>query len=220
MENNGIKLVEMTPEQAAEFEAFKMDKELKEKTKQQLNEREKYKIMIDDYISGVFPNLQTCSKTIANVKREVIDTFKAAIELKTELFNVKDEQRSHTFTHRNGTMRIMVGNYTADGYADTVNEGVAIVKEIVSSLAKDEQSQALTTAILKLLSKDQKGSLKPSRVLQLKQMAIQLHNDRLSEAVTIIEEAYQPTISKTFIRAEMKNADGAWVNVPLGITEA
>ena len=40
------------------------------------------------------------------------------------------------------------------------------------------------------------------------------------EGVRIIEEAYQPVISKQFVRAEMKNEDGMWVTIPLGMTEA
>lgn len=220
METNEIKLVEMTPEQAAEFEQFKMDKAQKDLVNQQLAERKKYKGMIDEYINTVYPKIQECSKRLSEVKKEIIETFQTAIKLKSELFSVKEEQRSHTFSNNDGTIRIMVGNYTTDGYADTATEGIAIVKEVVSSLAKDPESQALVTGILKLISKDQKGNLKPSRVIQLKQMALELSNKRLIEGVSIIEEAYKPQISKLFIRAEYKDEDMAWVNIPLGITEA
>ena len=40
------------------------------------------------------------------------------------------------------------------------------------------------------------------------------------EGVRIIEEAYQPAVSKRFVRAEMKDGDGMWVAIPLGMTEA
>ncbi|MGC8825367.1 MAG: DUF3164 family protein, partial [Bacteroidales bacterium] len=109
---------------------------------------------------------------------------------------------------------------TTDAYRDTVNEGIAIVKEAIVGMAKDDDSRALVEAILKLLSKDQKGNLKASRVLQLRQLADRIGNERLIEGVKIIEESYQPQITKTFIRAEYKNESGAWVSIPLGMTEA
>ena len=45
-------------------------------------------------------------------------------------------------------------------------------------------------------------------------------DERFMEGVQIIEEAYQPAISKQFIRAEIKNDNGAWIAIPLGMTEA
>jgi len=78
----------------------------------------------------------------------------------------------------------------------------------------------LIETILKLLSKDKKGTLKPSRVLQLEQLGNQLGNEKFLEGVRIIKEAYKPLESKSYIRAEYKDETGSWVNVPLGMTEA
>jgi hypothetical protein len=220
MDTKTIELVEMTPEQKAEFEAFKAAKEQKEKAENIKKERENYKLMVDNYIMEQFPVLKECSENIARCKKSVMDTFMTAIELKSELFKVENDQQSHTFTSIDGKFRIIVGNYSNDGYADTVNEGIAIVKEVVSSMAKDDESRALVEAILKLLSKDQKGTLKASRVIQLRQMAEQLGNDRLIEGVRIIEDSYQPTASRTFIKAAFKNDNKEWESIPLGISEA
>ena len=148
-----------------------------------------------------------------------MDSFVGALAMKADLFGVKDDQLSHTFTNSTSTRRISLGYYTTDGYRDTVAEGIAIVKEVVGSMAKDAQSRAMVDAILKLLSKDQKGNLKPSRVIQLRRMAEDLGNNRLLDGVRIIEDSYQPTISKIYVKAEYKNQDGAWENVPLGMTE-
>lgn len=74
--------------------------------------------------------------------------------------------------------------------------------------------------VLRLLARDAKGTLKASRVVQLRKIAEETKSDRFMEGVQIIEEAYQPAISKQFIRAEEKNENGAWVCVPLGMTEA
>ena len=91
---------------------------------------------------------------------------------------------------------------------------------VVCILSRRNESRILVNAVLKLLSRDQQGNLKASRVLQLRKMADELNNERFAEGVRIIEEAYQPAESKQFIRAEYRNESGAWVNIPLGMTEA
>lgn len=220
METNHIELVEMTPDQKAEFEAFKAAKIQKEEEQRKLDERKKYKSMIDEYIDELFPSLQELSKEMAVTKKKVIETLTTAMDLKSDLFNVKSDQKSHTFTNSEGSKRIMIGNYQTDGYRDTVNEGIAIVREVVGSLAKDDESKAMVNGIMRLLSKDKKGTLKASRVLELEAMAVELSNERLIEGVRIIKESYLPTVSKIFVKCEYKDETNAWCNLPLGITES
>lgn len=43
---------------------------------------------------------------------------------------------------------------------------------------------------------------------------------RVLRGVRIIEESYQPEVSKKFIRAEIKDKNGMWKCVPLGMTES
>ena len=74
--------------------------------------------------------------------------------------------------------------------------------------------------VLKLLAKDAKGTLKAQRIIQLRKIADNSGNDRFIEGVRIIEEAYNPIPSKTYVQAQVKNAMGAWENIPLGITES
>jgi hypothetical protein len=50
-------------------------------------------------------------------------------------------------------------------------------------------------------------------------MAEDSGNDRFMEGVKIIEESYQPTVTKKYIRAEYKNEKGAWVIIPLSMTD-
>lgn len=40
------------------------------------------------------------------------------------------------------------------------------------------------------------------------------------EGVRIIEESYQPEVSKQFIRAEIRDNNGMWKPIPLGMTES
>jgi hypothetical protein len=124
------------------------------------------------------------------------------------------------FTNTKGNKRILLGQYTVDNYDDTVNEGITKVREFIGSLAKDKESGMLVKAILKLLAKDQKGNLKASRVMQLSKMAQESGSEAFIDGVRIIQESYRPIVSKYYVRAEYKNENGKWINVPLGMTEA
>lgn len=111
------------------------------------------------------------------------------------------------------------GVNSIDGYRDTVEDGIAMVKGYIESLAKDDATKSLVNAVLRLLSRDGQGNIKASRVLQLRKMAEDSGDDTFLEGVRIIEEAYQPTVTKKYIRAEYKDANGAWRIIPLGMTD-
>lgn len=222
-ENKNMTAVEMTAEEKAQFEAFKREQERKQKMQERKDNREAYSQLVDEQIETAIPELQSLSEQIATVKRTVFGNFKEVLRMKEEVMHMsrKGGQFSHTFTNSTSTMRLTLGANTIDSYRDTAEDGIAMVKEYITSLAKDDETQLLVDTILRLLSKDQQGNLKASRVLQLKQMADQTGNERFIEGVQIIMEAYQPTTTKQYIRAEVKDADtGAWRAIPLSVTDA
>ncbi len=213
-------LVQMTSQERAEFEAFRAQKLKKEAEAKAKEDRETYKQLVEDSINEAFPRLWAISESLKAEKQEILDLFKTAIEMKVGIFGIKSEQMSHTFSNLEGTRRITVGKYVTDGYADTVNEGISMVTEALQNLGKDDNSRSLVKAVLKLLSKDSKGTLKASRVLQLRRMADESGIQRFIDGVTIIEESYQPVESKLFIRCESRQDEGSWEQMPLGMTEA
>ena len=214
-----METVEMTAEERQEFAAFKEAKQKKEAEAKRKADREAYTALVDETIETVMPRLMNISDEIARRKTEAVEAFCGALEMKAELFGVKDDQQSHTFTNSEGTMRITIGHYMLDNYRDTVNEGIAMVKTYIESQARDEASRALVKAILRLLSRDEAGNLKASRVLQLQKMAEETGNERFIEGVRIIQESYQPTPSKDYIRAAVRDESGAWVAIPLSMTD-
>lgn len=215
------KVVEMNSEELKQFEAFKAkqaEENAKVKAKQ---DRDAYRDLVDETIERTVPSLMCLSQGIKDTKASVLNDFRNVIDMKADVLKLKkDGQRSDTFTNSKGDKRITIGVYTTDGYRDTVEDGIAIVKEYIEGLASDEKTKALVKMVLRLLARDAKGTLKASRVVQLRKIAEETKSDRFMEGVQIIEEAYQPAISKQFIRAEVKNENGAWVCVPLGMTEA
>ena len=212
----------VTADEMAEFLKFQAEKAKKAEEERGKAERDQYKQLVDEEIDASIPILLSISDEIKKSKSKVMDNFKTILQMKSELFKtkVKDDQRSHTFTNSEGNKRISLGVHVTDGYRDTVEDGIAIVKEYISSLAHDEKTEALVNMVFRLLARDAKGTLKASRIVQLRKVAQDVGDERFLEGVRIIEDSYQPEISKQFIRAEIKTENGVWKTIPLGMTES
>ena len=221
MNDNEVKTVQMTAEEAAQYAAFKAEQERKAAADKARKDRKVYGQMVDEEIEQALPMLRELSGDIRTVKEQVLDNFRQILDMKADVLKrTKDGQKSHTFTNSTGDKRITIGRCVVDGWRDTVEDGIAIVKEYIESLADNAKTKSLVNMVLRLLARDSKGTLKASRIVQLRKVAEESDNERFMEGVRIIEEAYQPAISKQFVRAEMKNEDGMWVTIPLGMTEA
>lgn len=218
--------VTMTDAEMAEFKAFQEAKKAEEAKNAAKQMREDYREMVDDAIESMIPGLRTMSEGLTNHKKKVFEEFSAILEMKAEMFKMekgsKLDNQSHTFTNSKGNMRIVLGHYVTDNYLDTVDEGIAKVQEYIVSLATDPKSQALVDMVMKLLSKDTKtNTLKASKIIQLRRMAEKSGAAEFIEGVKIIEDAYQPIKSRTFLKAYVKDEQtGAWDQIPLGMTEA
>lgn len=216
--------VQMTDAELEQFRAFQKQQEKKAAELKKKEMRESYKDMVDREIESAIPQLMTVSGEIRELKSTVFRNFSSIIQLKQEMFRMNKgddlDVQSHTFTNSKGDKRITLGVYYNDGYLDTAEEGIKMIQEYIESLATDEKSRALVGMVLKLLAKDKKGTLKASRIIQLRKIAEETGDDRFLEGVKLIEEAYNPTVSKTYVRAEYKDGAGAWHAIPLGMTEA
>ncbi len=210
----------MSAEERKEFEAFKAEREKKRREEERKQQRQQYATLVDEEIAATFPKLREVSEMLKKVKEDIYGSFETILKMKSEVIGaVRDDQSSHTFTNSDSSLRIILGVNCIDGYRDTVEDGVAMVKEYIESLAKDEATKSLVNAVLRLLSRDGQGNIKASRVLQLRKMAEDSGDERFIEGVRIIEESYQPTVSKRYIRAQYKNDKGAWCYIPLGMTD-
>lgn len=214
-----MNLNELTPEQKAELKA-QLDREAQAEIDAKKTAIETYKQIASDTVEESFPRLMDIAAALKATKSVVRDSFAAVIEMKGELYGIKEGQQSHTFINEEGTKRIRIGYNTLDNYDDTVESGISIVKECVQSLATNDDSQQLVDMILDLLAKDSKGTLKASKVLKLRKYADKSGNPRFIDGVAIIMDAYKPLESKSYIKAEYKDALGVWVAIPNGLTEA
>lgn len=183
-------------------------------------EIETYKKLIDETILSAFPRLSTVSERLAAEKAEIRKMFSDALRMKSDIFSVEEDQRSHTFTTSDSKFRIEVGYYINDRFDDTADSGVALVKEYLMSLKESARSGIAVDICLGLLAKDNKGTLKASKILTLRKRAIESGDEKFINGVDIIMNAYRPERSKEYIKASYKDNLGQWQNLPLGMTEA
>ena len=220
--------VELTAEEMAAFKEFQAEKAKKDALARVAALRDNYAELSEAFIKRTIKKLTPLSQKISEKKAEVLDEFSALQKIKAELLglNGRDMPKSHTFTNKAGTMRVTVGTYETDGYDDSVEEGIAIVKECIEARAKDENSAQLVKMVMGLLARSASGALKASRVVRLHRLADEAGDARFIEGVRIIENAYRPTISRTYIRCETRTVDPDsqvvtdWQLLPLGMTES
>ena len=215
-----MNLNELTAAQRAELKAQLAEQEKAEKAKRKADV-EAYKKLVSETIEKSFDVLKEQSNKLAEVKTSVYKMFSEAMQMKGELYGVKDDgQFSHTFTNEDSTLRISLGNNTLDKYDDTANAGIAMVNEYLDELSSNEDAAQAVKICRSLLARDKKGTLKPGRIMTLRKHALESGNKKFLEGVDIIMDAYKPEASKQFIRAEYKTEQGEWKSLALGITEA
>lgn len=212
--------VTMTPEERAEYEEFRAAKAREREEAARKAQREDYAILVNSEVATAVSQLAELSETMRMIKATIYSNFEAILKMKNEVMHLSREggQYTHTFTTSDSRYRITLGSRTVDDYRDTVEDGIAIVTEYLQSLAKDQDSADLVETVMHLLSRNKRGVLQPSRVIQLRQLADKRQDARLLEGVKIIEESYQPYTSKTFVQAQVKEATG-WSTIPLNMTE-
>ena len=62
-----------------------------------------YKRLSGDTVDELWPTLKEASLRLAEAKSHVVGELSTLVGIKQDLYGVKDEQRSHSFTNRAGT---------------------------------------------------------------------------------------------------------------------
>lgn len=216
-----IDIKTLSPEQIKELlnqaspEDLKNTLQAKEKNKEE--DRKAYKDLVNTAVPSLVGTLVGLSQDLSIIKVTIFQGLKHLLDLKQDAYQIKQGQQSHSFTDDQGN-GISYGFRVVDGWDDTVNAGIDKIKEVIDALAKDENSAKLVSAINKLLKKDAKGNLKSSRVLELRQLAEEFNDEKFTDAVKIIQDAFKPVRSAFFIEAYTTDAQGKKVFVPLSIT--
>jgi hypothetical protein len=213
-----IEIEDLTTEQIELLEQKIAAKKRAEKERAE-REIETYKDLVKHTVGEQIVSLQEVNSILSLAKSQVFGSFITLIAMKQTLFGVKAGQQGHSFSDDNGNT-ITLGYRIVDQYDDTINEGVSLVNEFIASLSINEETAFLVETIQKLLKKDAKGNLKPSRVIELQNMADKRNDEKLTKGVRIIRESYKPVRSAFFIEAETTLPDGTKQSVALSITSA
>lgn len=206
----------LTEKEKAELRA-KLEAEDKAKKQKQQEDRETYKTLTDKFVTTNIKKLQNLSSQMMLVKQEVFRDADLLINMKDELFKTKVDRRSNTFTTQDGLMSITLGNRVNEGWDDTVNAGIAKVKDYLASLAKDDDTAALVETVMGLLAKDRKGNLKASKVLELEKLAQKKQDEMFLDGIAIIRAAYRPEPSCQCIEVTLKDENGNEIKLPLSL---
>ena len=207
----------LTKEEREELKAQLEAEEKAEKARVE-NEREEYKRMVDASVRSAVGKLQKLSDEMMRVKREVFEEFDTLIRMKNELFRVKLDRKTDTFTTGDGAMSVTLGSRTNEGWDDTVEAGIAKVKDYLGTLAKDDNSAALVETVMGLLAKDRKGALKANKVLELERLAVKSQDKEFLDGIGIIKAAYRPVPTCQFISVETKDEKGNATPLPLSLS--
>lgn len=213
-----METVQMTPEERAEFEAFKQEKEAKAEKARIKEERETFKEMKDATIRTNFELLKGVSSFLLDAKNTVFGNMGTLIDMKDELYKTKSDRQSDTFSTEDGEISIKLGNRINEGWADTMDAGVQKVKDYLKTLAKDENSANLVETVMNLLAKDRKGNLKANKVLELEKLATKSGDENFIDGINIIKESYRPTPSCQFIEVRFKDDEGKERSLPLSMS--
>lgn len=211
--------VEITAEELQEYKALKEQKAKEEARARAKQEREMYRSLAEGAVEEMILRLRSTHEEMKRCKQGVLEAFRTLIETKEELIEGASQQRSHTFSNADSTARITIGYHQRDAWDTTVELGISKVEQYLQSLAKDENAEELVEMVRVLLAKDKLGNLQADKVLLLAQQADKSDNPIFKEGVSIIQEAYKPEKTKVYIRAEERNKEGKWVNLPLSMTE-
>lgn len=207
----------MTTIDLSQLSAQELQAELQKRQNAQTENRKAYKNLVNTNLKDIIEALKVFSNEISRTKLFVFQSLKILLDIKNEVYEVKGDQQSHTFSDDHGNT-ITYGFRTIDNWDDTVNAGVEKVRDFINSLAKDENSAKLVDVINRLLRKDAKGNLKASRVLELTKIAEEFNSPEFTDAVKIIAQAYKPQRSAFFVDASYTDAQGKKVNIPLNIS--
>lgn len=201
-----------------------IEQEMRAEENQLKQIRTSYKAKVDKVVPKLFKRLQEASDKLSKVKTEVYEALEGLIVQKNEAYQANKEQdyeqQSHSFTSLDGKQTIIIGYRINDDWDDTVEVGIAKVKEFITAMGTDENSRDLVDTVLQLLNKDAKGNLKASRVLQLQKLAEKNKNPLFKDAMKIIAEAHRPKRTRQFVTVRYKDDQGNSIELPLSITDA
>lgn len=203
----GFDFNNLSPEEKAKvMEAAKA--ELKKEEEGRKREVLNYNQLKHETVEVVFTKLEKVSCELEKVKMELLQEFYSLLDLKNELYGIKEEQLSHNWSNADASKTIITGFNSIDQWDESVSAGIAIVNDWLDKKVKDDGSRIMAGMVRDLLKPNKDGVLKASRVLDLSNKAEELGDEELLRGVRVIREAHRPGKTTTYIKAKFKDDKG------------
>lgn len=214
----------LSPEQKKALRLLLEAEEKEQQTKHQ-QEKEVYEGLKEDSVTDLFRFLFRLSNLIKSGKAKVFNTCEPLLALKKELYGLTDadlsKQQSHTFTNRANTQSVIIGYNMTDGWDDDLTTAATarIDKWLTSKVNKEnEMFVSMVRDLLNATSGE--GKLKASRVLELAAKAKEFGDRELIAALDVMQQAYRPAKSSTYVKAKYKDDKKVWRWVELSMSMA
>ncbi len=207
---------------------FEQLKELKEKEAKRLaKEKRKEDLRTldeieDEVVRDLTPVLLNVEGVLKSQKERVYTKCKEYIDLRNEMYPNRINSSSITLMSKDKDKKIQLKTNRVKRYKENATIGVNMIKDYVQSLIKedDASNKDIVELVLSFLRTDAKGNLQEKLLLDLKKWALDKNNEKIIEALEIIEDASFIEETSTaiyfFIQDKLK---GGMRPVSLGMTE-
>ncbi|MDM1033793.1 hypothetical protein HX017_15345 [Myroides marinus] len=183
-----IDLGQLTP---AQIKALQQQIEAKRKEDADKEKRNKAALvdLTEDVVDKHIDNFVGLQGDLNQSILNLFDDAKTIIDARAEVYgNKKREQESHTLTKRDGTASIKMGWNMKPTFDGTESEGIAKIKEYMSSLAGDEKNEQIMMEFLNtFLKTDAQGNYNPQLVRKLNEKREVANSKLFDDGMDIIE---------------------------------
>lgn len=196
-----IDLTQLTAEQRKALKAQLKDEERQEKERK-ANEVKILQKLTEEIIDE---NIDDFVKLQGKSNDKIFTIFQKAetiIQARAETYgNKKKDQDSHTLTKRDGSASIKLGWNVKPTFDGTETEGIAKIKEYMTSLTGDEENSKIMMEFLnEFLKTDVQGNYNPKQVRKLNEKRDTAKSELFNDGMDIIEKAIIDIRTSQFVR--------------------
>lgn len=196
-----IDLGQLTP---AQIKALQQQIEAKQKEDADKEKRNKAALvdLTEDVVDKHIDNFVGLQGDLNQSILNLFDDAKTIIDARAEVYgNKKREQESHTLTKRDGTASIKMGWNMKPTFDGTESEGIAKIKEYMSSLAGDEKNEQIMMEFLNtFLKTDAQGNYNPQLVRKLNEKREVANSKLFDDGMDIIEASIVDIRTSMFVK--------------------
>jgi hypothetical protein len=193
-------ITKLTPDEKAQL-MRELAQEEKAKKEKRENDIRTFKGMIDTLVNEKAPLLADFGKKQNNLVNQIFNDFYTVIELKNELYGVKDGQSSHTFSSRDGNGSIIIGYNEITAFDATVDVGLKKIHEFLGSLGEDSDKRLKIEKVVGTLTrKNKKGELNPTKVVALSELKADMNDELFSDGVDVVVNSQFKTRTGSYVR--------------------